>query len=61
MTTPKPARVVFDCMIFLQATSRAAGPAAACLRLLDLGSITLFVSNYILREVGWVAGVEVYG
>jgi uncharacterized protein len=51
MTTPELARVVFDCMIFLQATTRVKGPAAACLRLLDLGSITLFVSDEILREV----------
>jgi putative PIN family toxin of toxin-antitoxin system len=44
-------RAVFDCMTYLQATARPDGPAAACLRLLDSGSITLIVSRDVLNEV----------
>jgi putative PIN family toxin of toxin-antitoxin system len=44
-------RAVFDCMTYLQATARPDGPAAACLRLLDSGAITLFVSRDVLNEV----------
>jgi putative PIN family toxin of toxin-antitoxin system len=51
MTAPEPPRAVFDCMVFLQAAANSTGPAAACLRLLDTGSITLFVSNDVLSEV----------
>src|SRR5947209_5655053 len=38
-------------MLFLQAAARPTGPAAACLRLLEAGAITLFVSDDILGEV----------
>jgi putative PIN family toxin of toxin-antitoxin system len=38
-------------MVFLQATGRPSGLAAVCLRLLEAGVITLFVSDGILREV----------
>jgi len=51
MATPEAPRAVFDCMTFLQATARPAGPAAACPRLVDTGAITLFVSDDVLREV----------
>jgi uncharacterized protein len=51
MTAPERPRAVFDCMTFLQATARPTGPAAACLRLLEAGAITLFVSDDIVREV----------
>jgi uncharacterized protein len=44
-------RVVFDCMIYLQATVSESGPAAALLRLVDDDAFTLFVSNDILAEV----------
>jgi predicted nucleic acid-binding protein len=44
-------RVVFDCMVFLQAAARGKGPAAACLRLLDTDAIVLLVSDEALREV----------
>lgn len=47
---PRP-RVVFDCMVYLQATANDFGPAAALLRMLDDGSISLFVSREILKEV----------
>jgi len=47
---PRP-RVVFDCMIFLQATANESGPAAALLRLVDRNVLSLFVSREILDEV----------
>ena len=47
---PRP-RVVFDCMIFLQATANESGPAAALLRLVDRNLLSLFVSREILDEV----------
>ncbi len=47
---PRP-RVVFDCMIYLQATASESSPAAALLRMMDDSIITLFVSNDILDEV----------
>ena len=42
-------RAVFDCMVFLQ--GRPAGPAAACLRLLDEEKVVLCLSAEILAEV----------
>jgi predicted nucleic acid-binding protein len=47
---PRP-RVVFDCMIFLQATASESGPAAALLRLVERNVLSLFVSREILDEV----------
>lgn len=44
-------RVVFDCMIYLQATANESSPAAALLRMMDDSTISLFVSNEILDEV----------
>jgi putative PIN family toxin of toxin-antitoxin system len=44
-------RVVFDCMIYLQATANESSPAAALLRMLDDSIISLSVSNDILDEV----------
>jgi putative PIN family toxin of toxin-antitoxin system len=43
--------VVFDCMVFFQATARRTGPAAACFTLLEGGAFTLLVSEPILAEV----------
>ena len=40
--------VVFDCMLFLQATASRVGPAAELLRHLDAGRFTLYVSEAIL-------------
>ncbi len=48
--TPRP-RVVFDCMVYLQATVSESGPAAALLRLIDNDTLALFVSEDILEEV----------
>jgi predicted nucleic acid-binding protein len=47
---PRP-RVVFDCMIYLQATVSEFGPAAALLRLVDSNKVSLFVSHEIICEV----------
>ncbi len=47
---PHP-RVVFDCMIYLQATVSGSGPAAALMQLVEDDEITLFVSVAILAEV----------
>jgi predicted nucleic acid-binding protein len=47
---PRP-RVVFDCMIFLQATASESGPAAALLRLVERNVLSLLVSREILDEV----------
>lgn len=44
-------RVVFDCMLYLQATANDEGPAAVALRLLDEGAFSLFVTREILAEV----------
>jgi predicted nucleic acid-binding protein len=44
-------RVVFDCMVYLQATVSESGPAAALLRLVDSDALLLFVSDDILEEV----------
>ncbi|MBC7816626.1 MAG: putative toxin-antitoxin system toxin component, PIN family [Planctomycetaceae bacterium] len=44
-------RVVFDCMIFLQAAARPASPARACFQTLDESLMTLCVSPVILTEV----------
>jgi len=38
-------RVVFDCMVYLQATVSESGPAAALLRSLDNDALSLFVSE----------------
>jgi putative PIN family toxin of toxin-antitoxin system len=45
------ARVVFDCMVFLQGAARRESPSAACLLLAELGVVELCVSNEILSEV----------
>lgn len=46
-----PMKVVFDCMVFLQATAAEESPAANALDLLDTGEIKLYVSGPILEEV----------
>lgn len=49
-------RAVFDCMIFVQAVTNAAGPASALFQLVDDGQITLYLSPAILAEVREVLG-----
>src|SRR5262245_31430323 len=44
-------RVVFDCMVFLQAAARSSGPAAACLQAVREGKVELVISSGILAEV----------
>ena len=50
-STGKPVAVVFDCMVFVQATANRKGAAARVLDLLDTGEIELFLSPAILREL----------
>lgn len=50
MSDGKP-RVVFDCMVYLQAAAREASPARACLRLAESHRIDLFISRKIMAEV----------
>ncbi len=50
MTVEKP-RVVFDCMIYLQAVVRETSRAAACLRLAENHQVNLFISRKIIFEV----------
>ena len=45
------ARVVFDCMVFLQGAARPASPARACFQVVDEGLVTLCVSPAVLAEV----------
>jgi putative PIN family toxin of toxin-antitoxin system len=47
-------RAVFDCMIFLQATTNEKSPAFACFELVDSEKLTLCVSPQILEEVSEV-------
>jgi putative PIN family toxin of toxin-antitoxin system len=44
-------RVVFDCMLFLQAAARPAGPAAACLELAVEGAVELVISPEVHAEI----------
>ncbi|MGP0062851.1 MAG: putative toxin-antitoxin system toxin component, PIN family [Isosphaeraceae bacterium] len=44
-------RVIFDCMVLLQAAARSQGPAAECLRLVEAGRLKLFLSPAIVAEV----------
>lgn len=46
------ARVVFDCMVFLQGATRPAGSARACFQIVEDGLATLCISPEILAEVG---------
>lgn len=52
MSPDRPkARVVFDCMVFLQGAARRESPAAACLLLAELAVVELCVSAEILSEI----------
>ena len=44
-------RVVFDCVILLQAAARQKGAAANCLNLAESGVLQLFVSRETLVEI----------
>lgn len=54
MATDVRPRVVFDCNVLLQAAARPAGPAGACMRLVDTNRVTLYVSRATLRELAAV-------
>lgn len=51
---PRRIRAVYDCMVFLQAAARPAGPAAACLQLAQHSLIELHLSPTILHEIASV-------
>ncbi len=42
---------VFDCNVHLQAAAREKSVAAECLRLIEKGSVRLYLSKEILAEV----------
>ena len=44
-------RVVFDCMVFLQAAARSRGPAAACIQAVREGKVELVISSVIIAEI----------
>ncbi len=44
-------RVVYDCMVFVQALANDAGPAAACFALAREGRVELCLSRAVLAEV----------
>lgn len=44
-------KAVFDCNIFLQAVSRETSVSAECLRLVEKGSVRLYLSEDVLNEV----------
>ena len=49
-------RVVFDCMVYLQAAARVTSRAGVCWRLAQTHQVQLFVSQQILNEVADVLG-----
>lgn len=55
MSAHKP-RVVFDCMVYLQAAARETSRAAACWQMAKARQIRLFTSREILNEVQDVLG-----
>ena len=44
-------RAVFDCMVFLQGAARRESPAGACLLLVELEAVELYLSKEIIAEV----------
>lgn len=50
-----PPRVVFDCVVFIQALIAARGPAAECLERARRGEVALFTSDALLAELTDVA------
>ena len=49
-------RVVYDCMVFLQAAARPEGPSGVCLNLAKERLVTLYLSDPILYEIKDVLG-----
>jgi putative PIN family toxin of toxin-antitoxin system len=50
-----PPRAVFDCNTFLQALAAPEGPAGRCVQLALEGKVSLFISPFVLEELGEVA------
>jgi putative PIN family toxin of toxin-antitoxin system len=48
---PPKIRAVFDCMVFLQGAARRESPAGACLLLVELEAVELYLSKEIIAEV----------
>jgi predicted nucleic acid-binding protein len=46
------ARVVYDCVVFLQGLIKEIGPGVDCLELFENGRIELFISEAVLIEIG---------
>lgn len=51
MSNPNIVKAVFDCNVFLQAVSRETSVAAKCLRLVEKGSVRLYLCEEVLNEV----------
>ncbi|HMD53414.1 MAG TPA: putative toxin-antitoxin system toxin component, PIN family [Phycisphaerae bacterium] len=49
--THAPRRVVYDCVVFAQALINPNGPAGECVKRAQAGQISLFVSDYLVREI----------
>jgi predicted nucleic acid-binding protein len=49
--THVPPRAVYDCAIFAQALINPNGAAGECVRRAQSGQVSLFVSNYLIREI----------
>lgn len=45
------ARVVYDCVVFLQGLIKETGPGVGCLELFENGRIELFISQAVLNEI----------
>ena len=46
-----PVRAVFDCMVFVQAAARTAGPSNACLEMVRSDDVKLYLSPIVLAEI----------
>ena len=46
-----PFRVVFDCMVFVQAAARTTSPANVCLEIVRKGEAKLYLSPIIVAEI----------
>jgi putative PIN family toxin of toxin-antitoxin system len=56
MAEGNPARVVYDCVVFLQGAGRRHSPARRCLELADAGTVRLCLSPAVLTEIEDVLG-----
>jgi putative PIN family toxin of toxin-antitoxin system len=49
--SPASPRVVYDCNIYVQSLININGPGGRCVRKAQSGEVTLFVTDFILREI----------